>query len=71
VELRGSLFCEVRAASTLPLCGFYAAAITRVLANFALPAAVHVEACRAAGAGRGCTLAVLLERPVPVEPSAA
>ena len=27
VDLRGSLFCEVREASVLPLCGFYAAAI--------------------------------------------
>ena len=27
VDLRGSLFCEVREASVLPLCGFYASAI--------------------------------------------
>ena len=31
IDLRGSLFCEVREASALPLCGFYAAAIARVL----------------------------------------
>ena len=36
VDLRGSLFCEVREASALPLCGFYAAAIARVLQHFAL-----------------------------------
>ena len=38
IDLRGSLFCEVREASVLPLCGFYASAIARVLQLFALPA---------------------------------
>src|SRR6185295_10835918 len=48
VDLRGSLFCEVREASVLPLCGFYAAAIVRVLHLFALRADAHVSECRAA-----------------------
>src|SRR5919109_2760735 len=34
IDLRGSLFCEVREATLLPLCGFYAAAIARVLHLF-------------------------------------
>jgi hypothetical protein len=71
VDLRGSLFCEVREASMLPLCGFYAAAIARVLGHFSLAADVRVNECRAAGARRGCILAVVLERPVPDEPAAA
>ena len=70
VDLRGSLFCEVREASTLPLCGFYAAAISRVLAHFSLPADVRVNECRAAGTRKGCVLAVELHRPAPDQPAA-
>jgi hypothetical protein len=65
VDLRGSLFCEVREAALLPMCGFYVAVISRVLTLFSVPAAVRVHACRAAGAPRGCLLAVVLEQPAP------
>lgn len=64
LDLRGSLFCEVRELSTHPLCGFYAAAIARTLELFALPADAQVVDCRAAGVRRGCVLAVSLTRPV-------
>ena len=60
VELRGSLFCEVREASVLPLCGFYAAAIGRVLEQFALRADARVDECRAAGGRKGCLLVVVV-----------
>jgi hypothetical protein len=60
VDLRGSLFCEVRATSVLPLCGFYAAAIAHVMMRFDLRADVRVEACRAAGGGKGCVLRIQL-----------
>jgi hypothetical protein len=63
VELRGSLFCEVREASVQPLCAFYVAAVARLLGLFSVPAAVGVHACRAAGAQRGCLLAIVFERP--------
>jgi predicted hydrocarbon binding protein len=63
LDLRGSLFCEVRELSTHPLCGFYAAAIARLLELFALPADAQVVECRASGVRRGCTLAVSLARP--------
>jgi hypothetical protein len=57
VDLRGSLFCEVREASVRPLCGFYAAAIARVLERFALRAEAQVSECRASHErGRGPTL---------------
>ena len=46
VDLRGSLFCEVREASVLPLCGFYASAIEHVLELFAIRAAAQVSECR-------------------------
>ena len=63
IDLRGSLFCEVREASVLPLCGFYASAISRVLRLFDVPADAHVSQCRAAAAGgqKGCLLSVTLK----------
>jgi hypothetical protein len=60
IDLRGSLFCEVREATMLPLCGFYAAAIARVLQQFKLPAEAQVDACRASGARKGCLLQIVL-----------
>jgi hypothetical protein len=68
VDLRGSLFCEVREASALPMCGYYAAAVSRVLALFALPSDVRVFECRAVGSRRGCVLAVVLTQPGGTEP---
>jgi hypothetical protein len=63
IDLRGSLFCEVREAQTLPLCGFYAAAIQRVLQLFDVPADVRVSQCRAEVLGqRGCLLSVSFSR---------
>lgn len=70
VDLRGSLFCEVRAASVQPLCGFYASAISRVLHHFDVPGDTRVETCRAAGGGQGCVMSVVV-RPAPAgEPAA-
>ena len=60
VDLRGSLFCEVREASALPLCGFYAAAIARVLELCAVSAEARVQECRALGGRRGCQLSVVV-----------
>ena len=63
IDLRGSLFCEVRELSALPLCGFYAAAVRRVLELFALTADAQVLECRASGIRRGCMLSVSFARP--------
>jgi bacteriochlorophyll 4-vinyl reductase len=71
VDLRGSLFCEVRAASVQPLCGFYAAAIARVLQLFAVHADARVETCRAAGGGQGCVMSVVVREAPASEPAAA
>jgi len=71
VELRGSLFCEVREATVSPLCGFYAAAIARVLQQFALRADGSVAACRAAGGRKGCLLRIEVARAGANEPVAA
>lgn len=66
VDLRGSLFCEVREPSALPLCGYYASAITRILELFALPSfSATVVSCRSSGAGRGCTMLVAASSEAP------
>ena len=71
VDLRGSLFCEVREATDIPLCGFYAAAFARVLQKFGLHAVGHVHECRAASRGSGCQLRVEVRRSSESEPAAA
>ena len=71
VDLRGSLFCEVRSVSVHPLCGFYASAISRVLHHYAVPADVRVEACRAAGGGQGCRMSVVVRQAAVGDPVAA
>ena len=62
IDLRGSLFCEVRQASALPLCGFYAVAIARVLRLCAVDAEAEVVECRASGTRRGCSLTITVGR---------
>ena len=71
VDLRGSLFCEVREASILPLCGFYASAIARVLQLFGLHADARVNECRAGGARKGCLLSVVVSPARVDEPAPA
>jgi predicted hydrocarbon binding protein len=57
VDIRGSIFCEVRDRVELPLCEFYAAAIRRLLYLFSVDADVGILQCRAAG-GAGCLVTV-------------
>jgi len=71
IDLRGSLFCEVREASILPLCGFYASAIGRVLHHFDLRADAKVSECRAAGGRKGCLLSVVVLGENADQPAAA
>lgn len=71
IDLRGSLFCEVREASAMPLCGFYAAAIARVLVLFGLQAEARVYECRATSRGKGCRLTVEVSGVRTTEPAAA
>lgn len=70
VDLRGSLFCEVREASVQPLCGFYASTISRVLQHFAVPGEARVEACRAAGGGQGCLMSFVVRPAAASQPAA-
>ena len=63
VNIRGSIFCDVRDRAEHPLCDYYVAAIRRLLSQFNLDAEVGTEQCRATGGGQ-CLVSVLL-RPVP------
>ena len=62
VDIRGSIFCEVRDRVEEPLCEFYASAIRRLMLLFSLDAEVGTERCRATGAGQ-CLMVVLVRRP--------
>ncbi|HEV8316002.1 MAG TPA: hypothetical protein VGQ10_01250 [Vicinamibacterales bacterium] len=57
IDIRGSIFCEVRDRVEHPLCEFYASATRRLLYLFNLDADVGITQCRAAGAGQ-CLMSV-------------
>jgi hypothetical protein len=59
IELRGSVFCIVREKSAVALCGFYAAAFSRLMELFDLPASAAVDECRGQGAA-ACVLTLTL-----------
>jgi hypothetical protein len=60
VDLRASVFCTVRDRVPQPLCGFYAAAFTRLLVMFDIGASTNVVACRGTG-GESCVLQVAIQ----------
>ena len=64
VVIRSAIFCEVREPTAQPLCGFYAAAIRRLMQLFDLAVDVETEQCRATGAGQ-CLMSVLV-RPTAI-----
>ena len=66
VDLRGSLFCQVREPTAQPLCEFYSAAIRRLTELFQLEFDVRTDGCRGTGAPK--CLIVLAHR--PAEPAA-
>jgi bacteriochlorophyll 4-vinyl reductase len=59
IDLRASIFCSVREPVQHPLCGFYAAAFTRLLTLFNLRSSAEVVACRGTG-GSSCVLTIPL-----------
>lgn len=67
VDVRASIFCTVREPVPQPLCGFYAAAITRLLELFNLSARTDVVACRGTGEA-SCVMKVALLNGHPVAP---
>jgi bacteriochlorophyll 4-vinyl reductase len=59
VDIRGSIFCEVRDRVEQPLCEYYASAIRRLMYLYNLDVEVDTEQCRATGAGQ-CLMTVLV-----------
>jgi hypothetical protein len=59
VDIRGSIFCEVRDPVDQPLCVFYASAIRRLMHLFQLEAEVGTDRCRATGDPR-CVMSLLV-----------
>ncbi len=59
VDVRASVFCTVREPVRQPLCGFYAAAFTKLLSMFDLGGTAQVVSCRGTG-GPSCVLQVAL-----------
>jgi hypothetical protein len=59
VDLRGSIFCEVREPVSQPLCEFYASAIRRLMYLFSVEVDVGTEQCRGTGAGQ-CQMTILI-----------
>jgi len=49
IDVRASVFCSVREPVGHPLCGFYAAAFSRMMSLFDIGARTEVVACRASG----------------------
>jgi bacteriochlorophyll 4-vinyl reductase len=64
IDIRGSLFCEVRDPVRRPLCEYYRSAIRRVMQLFDVNVDIETKQCRATGAGQ-CLMVVLI-RPVGV-----
>src|SRR4051794_5278555 len=60
IDVRASVFCSVREPVDHPLCGFYAAAVTRLMALFDVGARTEVIACRGTGEP-SCLLKVAIQ----------
>ena len=69
IDIRPSIFCGVRETFPHPLCGFYAAAVTRFLKLLKVSGGAQVAECRGTGAAR-CLLAVTVDggRDLEAEP---
>ena len=68
LDLRASIFCTVREPVAQPLCGFYAAVLTRLWLLFDLEGHTEVLACRAIGEST-CMLTVTRSNGAPPEAS--
>ena len=66
LDLRASIFCTVREPVAQPLCGFYAAALTRLMRLFDLEGRTEVVTCRGIGEPT-CVLKVAQANGTPVE----
>jgi hypothetical protein len=58
VEVRGSIFCQVREPAERPLCRFYEGVIVKLMELFGIRGTVQLSRCRAAG-GKVCQMQLL------------
>jgi bacteriochlorophyll 4-vinyl reductase len=70
VDVRASIFCTVRDPVAQPLCGFYAAAFTRLLALFSLNVHAQVVTCRGTGKST-CLVQIAMDHAAGAHQSAA
>jgi hypothetical protein len=73
VEVRGSVFCQVRERVDRPLCGFYEGVIVKLMEEIGVPAEVRLARCRASG-GSTCQIQLLWDAsraPAPAAPERA
>ena len=68
IDLRGSIFCTVREPVAFHLCGFYAAACTRLMEIFGLDAPTTVTSCRGSGEA-ACVLTAEVHGPAAADVS--
>lgn len=64
MTVTASVFCSVREPYPVPLCGYYASAVERMLTLFALEGTASIHACRATGGDR-CALDIPLSGAIP------
>jgi bacteriochlorophyll 4-vinyl reductase len=69
IDVRASIFCSVREPVRAPLCDFYAAAVTKLLAMFDVNARTEVVSCRGTGEPT-CVLKVMTDAAVETAESA-
>ena len=62
LDLRESVFCDVREPVDHPLCGFYMASFARLFALFSVPAKVEIQSCRAVNGAASCAMTVTIEQ---------
>jgi bacteriochlorophyll 4-vinyl reductase len=64
IDVRASIFCTVREPVAHPLCGFYAAAFTRLLTLFDVTTHAEVITCRGTGKA-ACVMSLALTNGTP------
>ncbi len=69
MQIRASIFCDVRATAEWHLCVFYSSALERFLRRFDLDARAQINQCRASG-GTGCTMTVIVRGQLAEHPAA-
>jgi predicted hydrocarbon binding protein len=69
VEVRGSVFCQVRERVDRPLCGFYEGVIVKLMELIGIGAEVRLARCRASGGAATCQIQLVWDSsraPAPV-----